>query len=237
MSEMLVQVENLSFAYPDGTRALDGVSFTVAAGERVALAGPNGAGKSTLLLALSGMLHEGTDGSIRVAGLLVEKANLGRIRQKLGLVFQNPDDQLFCPTVLDDVAFGPRNMRLPAEEVARRAAAALAAVGLAGFERRSPFHLSLGEKKRAAIATVLSMQPAILALDEPTSMLDPRGRKDVARLLRRLGGTQIIVTHDLPMIADLCHRVVVLSRGRVVADAPPAEALADPAFLELHGLA
>ncbi len=237
MSEPLIQVENLSFAYPDGTQALEGVSFTVAAGERVALAGANGAGKSTLLLLLAGMLQDGVDGAVHVLGLPLAKPNLRRIRQALGLVFQNPDDQLVCPTVYDDVAFGPRHMHLSEDEVARRTTAALAAVGLSGFDRRSSFHLSLGERKRAAIATVLSMQPGILALDEPTSMLDPRGRKDIARLLRSLGGTQVIVTHDLPMIDELCSRVVVLSHGRVAADGAPGAILGDLAFLEAHGLA
>lgn len=237
MDETLIQVQDLSFAYPDGTRALDDVSFEIAAGERVALAGPNGAGKSTLLLILCGVLHDQADGSVKVLGLPVEKRNLRQIQQRIGLVFQNPDDQLFCPTIFDDVAFGPRNLGLPHDEVARRADAALAAVGLVGFDRRSPFHLSLGEKKRAAIATVLSMQPDILALDEPTSMLDPRGRREVARLLKGLGGTQIIVTHDLGLIAELCHRVIVLSRGRLVADGPAAGVLGNSTFLELHGLA
>ena len=237
MGETLIQVEGLSFTYPDGTRALDDVSFAGTAGEKVALAGPNGAGKSTLLLTLCGVLHDGFEGSVKVFGLPVEKQNVRQIQRKLGLVFQNPDDQLFCSTIFDDVAFGPRNLKLSEDEVSRRVDAALAAVDLVGLGRRSPFHLSLGERKRAAIATVLSMQPELLALDEPTSMLDPRGRKEVSRLLKSLGGTQIIITHDMGMIADLCDRVVIPSRGRLVADDRPAGVLSNLTFLELHGLA
>jgi energy-coupling factor transporter ATP-binding protein EcfA2 len=237
MSDELIRVQDLSFTYPDGTRALESVSFTIACGEKVALAGPNGAGKSTLLLLLCGVLHEHWEGSVEVCGLSLRKGDLRSIRRRLGLVFQNPDDQLFCPTVFDDVAFGPRNMRLSAEEVAGRVQAALSAVGLAGFERRSPFHLSLGEKRRAAIATVLSMRPEILVLDEPTSMLDPRSRRELIALLKGLGGTQITVAHDLGMIADVCDRVIVLSRGKVVADGDPASVLGKASFLEAHGLA
>ncbi len=247
MSEPIVQVEDLHFAYPDGTRAIDGVSFQVAEGERVALAGPNGAGKSTLLLHLAGALDGTASGRIAVAGIDLSRGSTAsgspprgrvhQVRRLVGLVFQNPDDQLFCPTVFEDVAFGPRNMRLSEDEVRARVGEALAAVGLAGFERRSPLHLSLGEKKRAAIATVLAMRPRILALDEPTSMLDPRGRREVAALLEGLGGTQIVVTHDLDMVRRLCGRVLVISAGRVVADGPPADVFADRSFLETHGLA
>ena len=240
MTEPLIQIDDLSFAYPDGTAALAGVSLRIAAGEKVALAGANGAGKSTLLQLLCGSLAglpAPWTGSIRAFGLPVEKGNLREIRRRMGIVFQNPDDQLFCPTVFDDVAFGPRNMKLADGEIRERVTTALAAVGLAGFERRTSYHLSMGEKKRAAIATVLSMRPDVLALDEPTSMLDPRGRREIRDLLRQLGGTQIIVTHDLAMIGELCDRVVVLSKGRVAADGPPAEVLANQTFLEAHGLA
>jgi cobalt/nickel transport system ATP-binding protein len=237
MSEPLIQIDDLSFAYPDGTAALTGVSLHIVAGEKVALAGANGAGKSTLLGLLCGALPGPWAGTIRAFSLPVEKRHLREIRRRMGMVFQNPDDQLFCPTVFDDVAFGPRNMKLDHDEVHQRVTAALAAIGLAGFERRTSYHLSLGEKKRAAIATVLSMQPDLLALDEPTSMLDPRGRREIRDLLRRLGGTQIVVTHDLAMIRELCSRVVVLSRGQVAADGPPAEVLSDATFLEKHGLA
>jgi cobalt/nickel transport system ATP-binding protein len=199
--------------------------------------GANGAGKSTLLLVLCGVLHGHTTGSVEMFGLPLQQHNLRHIRQKLGVIFQDPDDQLFCPTVSDDVAFGPRNMRLPQDEVAARTRAALAAVGLTGFERRSPFHLSLGEKRRAAIATVISMRPEVLVLDEPTSLLDVRGRREVIGLLKQLSGTQIIVTHDLALIANLCNRAIVLSEGTLVADRPAGEVLADEAFLHTHGLA
>ncbi|MCY2927635.1 MAG: energy-coupling factor ABC transporter ATP-binding protein [Planctomycetota bacterium] len=237
MDEPVIQAENLSYAYPDGTRALEGVSFALAAGQKTALLGANGAGKSTLLMLLSGVLHEGFTGTLKILGLdAAGGKNLRQIRRRLGLVFQNPDDQLFCPTIREDVSFGPRNMKLSEADVSARVAAALAAVGLAGFERRSSFHLSLGEKKRAAIATVLAMQPELLALDEPTSMLDGRGRREVTALLKSLGGTQVIVTHDLDMIADLCDRVLVLSGGRLVADGVVEKILADKALLEAHGL-
>ncbi|MGO8702570.1 MAG: energy-coupling factor ABC transporter ATP-binding protein [Candidatus Brocadiia bacterium] len=230
----VIQVEALSFAYPDGRRALDGLSLAVREGEKVGLIGPNGAGKSTLLLHLNGILP--CDGRVRVLGMKVEKPNLKAVRQSVGLVFQNPDDQLFCPTVGDDVAFGPRQLRLPEAEVAARVEASLAAVGLRGFEARSAFHMSFGEKKRVAIATVLSMNPKVLALDEPTSNLDPRSRKELIRLLRRLGGTQIIASHDLDLVRTLCDRAVLLSKGQAVAEGEPGKILGDVALLEAHGL-
>jgi cobalt transport protein ATP-binding subunit len=227
-------VEDLTFRYPDGTAALAGVSFTLAPGEKLALLGPNGAGKSTLLLHLNGLLR-GT-GRIVVGGLPLTDGNLKEVRRKVGLVFQSPDDQLFCPTVFDDVAFGPRNLGLPEEEARERATRSLAAVGLAGQEQRSAYHLSWGEKKRAALATVLSLEPEVLALDEPVAFLDPRGRRELLELLRRLGGTQLVATHDLPLAEALCTRGVVLSRGRVAAEGPVAELRADRALLEAHGL-
>jgi cobalt/nickel transport system ATP-binding protein len=229
-----IQVEALSFTYPDGQGALDGLSLSIREGERVGLIGANGAGKSTLLLHLNGIFS--SNGSVRVFGMRVEKANLKTIRQSVGLVFQNPDDQLFCPTVGDDVAFGPRQLRLPEAEVAARVERSLAAVGLRGFEARSAFHMSFGEKKRVAIATVLSMNPKLLALDEPTSNLDPRSRKELIRLLRRLGGTQIIASHDLDLVRTLCDRAVLLSKGRNVAEGAPEKILSDTALLEAHGL-
>jgi len=229
-----IQIDQLSYAYPNGARALDGVTCAVAADEKVGLVGANGAGKSTLLLHLNGVL----DGSarVRIHGLTVERGNLGAVRRMVGMVFQNPDDQLFCPTVAQDVAFGPRNMRLAEAEVAARVERALASVGLAGFGPRNPFHLSLGEKKRAAIATVLSMEPQILVLDEPTANLDPRGRREIAQLLESLGGTQIVATHDLEMVRRLCSRVIVLDRGRIVADGDPDVLLTDEPFLKSTGL-
>ena len=234
IADKIVQIENLSFSYPDGTPALQGVSLDILQDQKVALIGPNGAGKSTLLLHLNGIFS--CNGNVRVLGMTLEKKNLKSIRQKVGLVFQNPDDQLFCPTVFDDIAFGARNLGLSEELVVQRVRDSLASVGLAGFEQHSAFHLSLGEKKRVSIATVLAMDSQILALDEPTSNLDPRGKKDIIKLLRKIGGTQIIVTHDLSLVRNLCDRTVVLSKGKKVADGATEEILNDQVFLESHGL-
>ena len=233
--EKVVQIKKLSFSYPDGTAALEDVSLDIFRDEKVALLGPNGAGKSTLLLHFNGMFS--SNGNVRILGIKLEKKNVKSIRQKMGLVFQNPDDQLFCPTVFDDVAFGARNLGLSEDLVAQRVEQALGAVGLDGFEQHSAFHLSFGEKKRLSIATILAMDSEILVLDEPTSNLDPRGKKDITKLLREIGGTQIIVTHDLSLVRDLCERVIVLSKGRKVADGPTGEVLGDRGFLESHGLA
>ena len=199
----------------------------------MALLGANGAGKSTLLLHLNGILQSP---GVKVCGLALERRNLKAIRQKVGLVFQNPDDQLFCPTVFDDVAFGPRHMGLGEADVELRVARSLAQVGLTGQRGRSAFHLSVGQKKRAALATVLAMAPELLVLDEPTSNLDPRGRKEVRRLLQELGGTQLIATHDFTLVRELCQRAIVLSRGRKVADGGVEEVLGATALLEEHGL-
>ena len=229
-----IEVTALSYAYPDGSPALHELTFSIAKDERLALVGPNGAGKSTLLLHLNGILQSA---AVKVAGLPVTRANLQAVRRKVGLVFQDPDDQLFCPTVFEDVAFGPRNLRLNAAEVEQRVRAALRGVGLEGFEQRGAFHLSVGQKKRAALATVLAMQPEILALDEPTSNLDRRGRRELIALLKRLSGTQVIATHDLELAAEVCGRVIVLEQGRVVAHGDPRTVLSDQAFLLAHGLA
>lgn len=233
-TEPVVQIEHLSYVYPDGNAALHDLSLSVAEGEKVAIVGANGAGKSTLLLHLNGILQ--SNGAVRVGGLAVLKRNLKSIRQQVGLVFQNPDDQLFCPSVFDDVAFGARNLDLPEDEVRRRVERSLASVGLAGFGERSAFHMSMGEKRRAAIATVLAMDARLIALDEPTSNLDPRGRREIIALLRDLGRTQLLVTHDLDMVRDLATRVVVLARGRTVADGAPGAVLSDRALLESSGL-
>ena len=229
-----VEVKALSYSYPDGTPALQGVSLKVAKGERVALIGANGAGKSTLLLHLNGILQSS---AVAVGGLPASGANLARIRQSAGLAFQNPDDQLFCPTVFEDVAFGPRNLRLAAAEVEARVRESLGAVGLAGCEKRSAFHLSIGQKRRAALATVLALRPEILMLDEPSSHLDPRGRRELGGLLKRIGGTQLIATHDLELAVELCTRAIVLEKGRVLTEGEPAKLLRDSAFLQAHGLA
>ena len=229
-----VDVRGLSFRYPDGRLALDGVSLSIAPGEKVALVGPNGAGKSTLLLHLTGILQG--EGDVRVCGWPVGDGNLSRIRAAVGLVFQDADDQLFSPTVFEDVAFGPLYMGLPPEEVGRRVESALLAVGMDDAGPRVSHHLSNGEKKRVAIATVLAMEPEILVLDEPTAGLDPRSRRGLIRLLAELPQTMLVSTHDLRMVEELFRRTVVLDHGRVVADGPTARLLADRAFLADHGL-
>ena len=228
-------VEDLAFAYPDGHQALFGVDLRIERGERVALLGPNGAGKTTLVLHLNGILRAGR-GSVRVAGLPVAPSSLQEIRRRVGVVFQDPDDQLFLPTVGEDVAFGPRNLRLPEEEVAARVAAALAEVGMAGVADRPPHHLSFGQRRRVAVATVLSMHPEILVLDEPSSNLDPASRRELAEVLQALPVTMLMVTHDLPYALQLCPRAVVLDGGVVVADGPTRDLLADADLMAAHRL-
>jgi cobalt/nickel transport system ATP-binding protein len=230
-----VELRHVHFRYPDGFEALRGVDLRIEAGEKVALVGPNGAGKSTLMLQLNGTLHPGT-GEVRVAGLGVDKSTLRRVRSEVGLVFQDPDDQLFSPTVFDDVAFGPLHMGLPADEVHRRVERALAAVGMAAFAHRIPHRMSLGQRKRVALATVLSMDPSILVFDEPSAGLDPRGRRELIGLLRSLGQTMLVSTHDMRLVAEVFPRVVVMDDGTVVADGPTGVVLADQALLERHGL-
>jgi len=229
-----VEIGDLHFTYPDGVRALQGVNLTVQAGEKVALLGPNGAGKSTLLLHLNGILRG--KGKIRIMGHPLRDDNLRQVRAWVGLVFEQPDDQLFCPTVLEDVTYGPLYMGLPKEEVLARARRALAMVGMAGFEERMPHHLSLGQKKRVALATVLSMEPPILALDEPTAGLAPAARRELVELLRDLPQTMIVSTHDIPMVLELLPRTIVMDGGCVVADGPTQAILSDTALLEAHGL-
>ena len=237
MSEPTVALalHNLTYTYPDGTPALDDVSLFIAHGERVALVGPNGAGKSTLMLHLNGLLTP-TAGRVTVAGQDVTPQSAPQIRAKVGLVFQNPDDQLFNPKVFDDVAFGPLHMGLPDAEVRQRTTEALAAVGMADHAERLSHHLSLGEKKRVAIASVLSMSPAILVMDEPTAGLDPRTRRRLIELLATLPTTLLVATHDMPFVAELFPRTVILDRGQVVADGLTAQLLSDTALLARHGL-
>lgn len=232
---IVLSLRGLSYCYPDGTEALKDVSFDLREGERLAVMGPNGAGKSTLLLHLNALLDG--EGKLEVDGISSSKATMRIIRQKVGLVFQNPDDQLFCPTVFEDVAFGPRNMGLSDSEVQGCVSGSLKAVGLEGFEKRNPAHLSIGEKKRAAIATVHAMHPPLFVLDEPTSNLDARGRRGVLDLLISLGSTQIIVTHDLGLVRAVCSRVMIMGAGRIVTEGPVPQTLADPAKLEVWGLA
>jgi len=229
-----VDVTGLSYTYPDGTRALRNVDLCIEEGESVALLGPNGAGKSTLLLHLNGVLE--TSDRVHIDGLPVLRENLPEVRRRVGLVFQDPDDQLFSPTVFDDVAFGPLNLGVPPDDIPKRVDAALEKVGMAGYGGRSPFHLSLGERKRIALATVLSMEPSLLVLDEPTSNVDPRARREIIELLRGMRLTKIIASHDIDMVAELCDRVVVLADGRIVADGPVDEVLADVELLERNGL-
>jgi cobalt/nickel transport system ATP-binding protein len=231
-----IQVHDLTYAYPRGPTALERVSFEVAAGESVGLVGPNGAGKTSLFLCLSGVIAPQA-GSVRVGGLDVrDPAQRKRLPTQVGIVFQNSDDQLFNATVFDDVAFGPLNLGLGPDEVRRRVAEALGRVGMTGQEGRVPFHLSGGEKRRVALAGVLAMRPAVLLLDEPSMYLDPRGRRELIRLLGTLGGTRVIAAHDLELILQTCGRVLVLDRGRLVADGPPHTLLADAALMEAHGL-
>lgn len=227
-------VQGLSYTYPDGHVALRGIDLAVQAGERVALVGPNGAGKSTLLLHLNGILRG--QGDVQIAGLPVTEENLARVRALVGLVFQNPDDQLFSPTVFDDVAYGPLYMGLAKDKIQERVALALAAVGMSGFEKRMPHHLSIGERKRIALATVLSMEPQLLALDEPSAGLDPRARRGLIALLRSLPQTLIACTHDMHLVRDLFDRTVILEQGRVVVDGPTPEVLVDEHLLVRYGL-
>jgi cobalt/nickel transport system ATP-binding protein len=234
MAEPILEVVDVRYRYPTGTDALCGVTFSVAAGERVALVGPNGAGKSTLLLAIAGFVP--ATGRIRLGGHTLNRATVRDVRRHLGLVFQDPDDQLFMPRVGEDVAFGPATMGLAPEEVHARVHEALAAVELEGYETRAPYHLSVGEKRRAALATVLAMRPQVLALDEPSANLDPRGRRRLIGLLRALSTTLLIVGHDLDLIMDVCDRTILMDAGCVIADGPTSAILTHRELLESHGL-
>jgi cobalt/nickel transport system ATP-binding protein len=224
----------LRFAYPDGRVALDGVDLHIDHGERVALLGPNGAGKTTFMLHLNGLLRG--EGELEVVGLRVERRTLRELRAAVGLVFQDPDDQLFMPTVGEDVAFGPRNLGLAPDHIERRVDEALAAVRMERAADRAPHGLSMGERRRAAIATVLATHPRLLVLDEPSANLDPRARRELLEVLGRLPRTQLVATHDLPFAAELCERAVILARGRVVADGPIASVLTDAALLARYDL-
>ena len=222
MSHHLVELHDLSYAYPDGTEALRAVNFRIIHGESVALVGANGAGKSTLLMHLNGALLPQT-GSVRIGETPVTRATLPEIRRSVGMVFQDADDQLFMPTVYEDVAFGPLNLGLPEDEVERRVRDALARVGAEGLRERPPHHLSGGEKRNVAIATVLAMRPDVLVMDEPSASLDPLARKRLIALLTSFEHTKIIATHDLDLVLDVCQRTIVMHEGRITADGPTRE--------------
>ena len=238
MNTPSLEIKELAFAYPDGNQALYGVNLSIQKGERVALLGPNGAGKTTLVMHMNG-IHPTSHGSIHVAGELVDSKNkesIKQIRSKVGIVFQDPDDQLFMPTVGEDVAFGPYNMGLRGAELNRVVDEALELVGMSEFKDRPPHHLSFGQRRRVAVATVLAMKPEILILDEPSSNLDPASRRELADILRSLDITIVMVTHDLPYAFELCERSVILSGGIIVADNDTKIILKDQALLKSHRL-
>lgn len=233
-----IEVRGLRYRYPDGTEALREVTLSLAPGECVGLLGANGSGKSTLLLHLNGILPEraGAESAVRINGLPVTAGNVEAVRRQVGVLFQDPDDQLFCGTVADDVAFGPQQLGLAAVVVDERVRSALARVGLTGYERRTPHHLSQGEKRRVCLAGVLAYEPSILVLDEPTSGLDPRGRREFKKLLREVAATKLVASHDLELVVELCPRSILLDGGRVVADGPTVALLSNEELMLAHGL-
>ena len=235
MSHHYLRFDDVHYRYPNGYEALCGVSFCITHGEKVALVGANGAGKSTLLLHTNGLLIP-SQGEVVMGGIKLTRRTLPLVRQSVGRVFQDSDNQLFMPTVEEDVAFGPSNMRLEPEEIRRRVTEALDAVGALHLRGASPFRLSGGQKKRVAIATVLSMEPSVLVMDEPTSNLDPRARRQIIDLIRRFGHTTLIATHDMEMVLDLCDRTIVMKQGRIVADGSTRHVFGDLALLEECGL-
>ena len=230
-----IDVRGLVYAYPDGQRALDGIDFAVARGERVALLGPNGAGKTTLALHLNGVL-EPQAGSVSIGGLAVSKRNLKEIRRRVGIVFQDPDDQLFMPSIFEDVAFGPANLGLSGAALRERVLGALEVVGMRDHGSRPPHHLSFGQRRRVAVATVLAMEPDIVVLDEPTSNLDPASRRELAEILVRMTQTVLVVTHDLPYALQLCPRAAVINDGVIVADGATTALLEDEELLARNRL-
>jgi energy-coupling factor transporter ATP-binding protein EcfA2 len=235
MADYAVRITRLSYTYPDGTKALEGIDLDVRCGERIAIVGPSGAGKSTLLLHLNGVLS-GT-GSVKIMGSDLEPSNLQRIRKQVGLLFQDPNDQLFCPTVFEDVAFGPLNLGVPAGEISSRVDKALLDSGLdRSFRSRSSHHLSLGERRRVSLAAVLAMEPAILGMDEPTSNLDPRNRHHLIEVVSGLSATLIIATHDLELVLDVCSRTVLMDHGKIWADGETRSMLSDAELMGKHGL-
>ena len=235
MSHHYLRFDDVHYRYPNGYEALCGVSFRITHGEKVALVGANGAGKSTLLLHTNGLLMP-SQGGVVLGGIALTRRTLPLVRQSVGLGFQDSDNQLFMPTVEEDVAFGPSNMRLEPEEIRRRVTEALDAVGALDLRGESPFRLSGGQKKRVAIATVLAMEPSVLVMDEPTSNLDPRARRQIIDLIRRFSHTTLIATHDMEMVLDLCDRTIVMKEGRIVADGSTRHVFGDLALLEECGL-
>ena len=233
--DKVIEIKNLDFTFPDGHHGLRNVDLNVYPGENVAVIGPNGAGKTTLLLHLNGILRGNS--TVKICGLPMGEGNLKEIRKRVGLIFQDPEDQLFSLNVFDDVAFGPINMGYSEIEVKERVARALEWVGMGGYEQRSPHHLSFGEKKRIAIATVLSLDPEILVIDEPTSNLDPRSKWSLIELLKQFPMTKIIATHDLELVRTLCGRTVVMDEGKVAVDGNTEDILDDTPLLKAHGLA
>ncbi|HIJ71731.1 MAG TPA: ABC transporter ATP-binding protein [Planctomycetes bacterium] len=229
-----VEIESFSYDYPDGTKALADINLVIAGGEKVAIIGPNGAGKSTLLLAMSAFLKGA--GTIRIDGIEATTKNAKKVRSILGLVMQNPDEQLFMPTLFDDVAFGPMNMGLGEGEVRSRTAEALKTVGLEGMAKKPPHHLSGGQKRSAAIATILSMAPTIITMDEPEASLDPRTRNKLTDLLKSLSQTLIIATCNMDFAASLCERAVLMDEGRIIADGDAGKIMGDAVLMRTHGL-
>jgi cobalt/nickel transport system ATP-binding protein len=234
MNERVIEVENLNFSYPDKTIALRNINFSVFRGESLAIIGPNGAGKSTLLLHLNGVLRG--EGTVRVLGEKISKENIKRIREKVGMVFQDPNDQLFMPTVFDDVAFGPLNLYLEREEIEKRVDSILKELGLEGYGKKSPSHLSLGEKKKVSLATVLVLEPEILVLDEPTISLDPGTKRIFIDIFKDIKKTKLIATHDLDLILQLCSKVVLMDKGTVIAEGACRDILRNKKLLEDHSL-
>lgn len=235
MTDYAVRITRLNYTYPDGTKALEGIDLDVRPGERIAIVGPSGAGKSTLLLHLNGILP--SNGNVKILGQSLEKSNLQQIRKQVGLIFQDPNDQLFCPTVFEDVAFGPLNLSVPEDQVASRVADALRDSGLDySIRSRSSHHLSLGERRRVSLAAVLAMEPAILAMDEPTSNLDPRNRRHLIDVVSGLKSTLIIASHDLELVLDVCSRTVLMDRGKIWADGETKSLLVKEQLMEAHGL-
>jgi cobalt/nickel transport system ATP-binding protein len=235
MTEYAVRIIRLNYTYPDGTRALEKIDLDVLPGQRLAIVGPSGAGKSTLLLHLNGVLR-GT-GSIQIMKKNLDESNLQEIRKQVGLLFQDPNDQLFCPTVYEDIAFGPLNLSVPPDEIQRRVDKALSDAGLdKSIRSRSSHHLSLGERRRVSLASVLAMEPAILGMDEPTSNLDPRNRRHLIEVISSLNATLVIATHDLELVLDVCPRTVLMDQGKIWADGETRAMLSDSRLMEAHGL-